>query len=367
MRCKLAVVPAEGEQYVIEEVELADLRPDEARVKIKTCSICHSDIHSQMGEHGHFEGSATGGHEAAGVVTEIGSEVTYVQPGDRVICCLVKAGCGKCYECLMGRPYMCLTNGPMQFKLPSPYRRSGGDVPTQLPGAFTGFAEYANVSENNLVKLDEGVPYEVGSIIGCAVISGFMGLLHRARLQPFESLAVIGCGGVGMSAIQGGRFMGAFPIIAVDVDDSKLQRAKGFGADQTVNAKSGDVVAAVKRICPGGVDHAVVCVAGPGIKRQALDMLHPTGRLTCIGHGTYESEMLHDFSAMDFFGGRTLTGSGMGATNTRLDIPRLMALYRAGLLKVEEMIDGRYPLERINEAIDSALHAGALKNVIVFD
>ena len=368
MRCKVAILPAVGEQYVIEEVELAELKPGEARVQMKTCSICHSDLHSQMGEHGHFDGSATGGHEATGVVTEVGSEVTYVKPGDRVICCLIKAGCGRCYECLMGRPYMCLTNGPQQFKTPGPYTRDNGDVPIQLPGAFTGFAEYSNVSENNLIKLDDDIPYEVGSIISCAVISGFIGLMHRACVKPFESLVVVGCGGVGMSAIQGGRFVGAFPVVAVEIDNGKLVRAKEFGATHTVNPKTTDAAAAVKDICnPLGADHAIVCVAGPGIKRQALDMLHPTGRLTCIGHGTYEAEMLTDFSAMDFFSGRTLTGSGMGATLIRLDIPRLMALYRHGILKVDEMIDGRYPWEQINEANDSAIHGGVLKNVLVFD
>ncbi len=367
MRCKLAVVPAVGEPYVIEEVELADLKPDEVRVKMKTCSICHSDIHSQMGEHGHYEGSATGGHEATGVVTEIGSAITYVKPGDRVICCLVKAGCGRCSECLRGRPQTCLTNGPMQFKQPGPYTRDNGEVPIQLPGAFTGFAEYANIPENNIVKLDDGVPHEVGSIISCAVISGFIALLRRAHVRAFESLAVIGCGGVGMSAIQGGRFVGAFPVIAVDVDGKKLERAKEFGADLTINPKKVDAVKAVKEMSGGGVDHAVVCVAGAGIKRQALEMLNGTGRLTCIGHGTYEDEMLTEFSAMDFFGGRTLTGSGMGASHTRLDLPRLMALYKAGRLKVDEMIDGRYSLEQINEANESAVHGGALKNVIVFD
>lgn len=367
MRCKLAIAPAVGKQYVIEEAELADLKPHEARVKIKTCSICHSDIHSQMGEHGSFEGSATGGHEVTGVVTEVGSEITYVKPGDRVICCLVFAGCGKCHECLMGRPYMCLTNGPMEFKVPGPYTRDNGEVPIQLAGAFTGFAEYTNVAEQNLIKLDDEVPYEVGSIISCAVISGFGGLLHRACVKPFESLVVVGCGGVGMSAIQGGRFVGAFPIIAVDIDDNKLERAKEFGADRTVNAKNGKMVDMVKEICSAGADHAIVCVAGSGIKRQALDTLHPTGRLTCIGHGTYEDERLTEFSAMDFFGGRTLTGSGMGASTTRLDIPRLMALYKAGRLKVDEMVDGRYSLEQINEAQESAMHGGALKNVIVFE
>ncbi|MBN1629231.1 MAG: alcohol dehydrogenase catalytic domain-containing protein [Thermoleophilia bacterium] len=368
MRCKVAVLPAVGELYVIEEVELAGLKPNEARVKMKTCGICHSDLHSQMGEHGHFDGSATGGHEATGVVTEVGSEVTYVKPGDRVICCLIKAGCGHCFECLMGRPYMCVNNGPQQFKVPGPYTRDNGDVPIQLPGAFTGFAEYANVSENNLVKLDDDIPHEVGSIISCAVISGFIGLLHRACVKPFESLVVIGCGGVGVSAIQGGRFVGAFPIVGVDIDDGKLERAKGFGLDYTVNPKTCDAVATVRELCDGrGADHAMVCVAGPGIKRQALDMLHLTGRLTCIGHGTYEAEMLTEFSAMDFFSGRTLTGSGMGATNIRLDIPRLMALYRMGHLKVDEMIDGRYRLEQINEANESAVHGGVLKNILVFD
>ncbi|MCX8031952.1 MAG: alcohol dehydrogenase catalytic domain-containing protein [Thermoleophilia bacterium] len=368
MKCKVAVSPRMGAPYVIEEVEIADLKPNEARVKIKSCSICHSDIHSQMGEHGAFEGSSTGGHEAAGIVTEVGSEVTYVKPGDRVICCLVKAGCGQCRECLLGRPMFCLKNGPMAFKQPSPYRRANGDVPIQMPGAFSGFAEYANVPEPNLVKLDDDVPFEVGSILSCAMISGFGAVLHRAQVKPFQSVVVLGCGGVGMSAIQGARFVGGYPVVAVDTVESKLERAKGFGATHTINPKKSEVVAEVRKITDGmGADHVILCVAAPGLKRQAVDMLSPTGRVTCIGHRTYEDELLGDISAMDFFSGRTLTGSAMGAVTTRLDIPRLMALYRAGILKVDEMIDGRYPLEQINEANESLLEGKALKNVIVFD
>ena len=367
MRCKIALIPSIKEPFIIEEVELSDPKPNEVRLKVKACSICHSDIHSILGEHGGFEGAGTAGHEVSGVIDAVGSDVSYVMPGDRVMATLVKAGCGHCSECLSGRFIRCLTNGGIVFQQKGPYVRANGDVPIQTGGAFTGFAEYTNVPEDNLVKLDDDIPYDIGAILTCAVISGFYGVLHRACVRPFESLVVVGCGGVGISAVQGARFAGAFPVIALDTLDSKLERAKGFGATHIINPKNCDPVVEVKSICNSyGAEHVILSVAAPGLKRQALDMLQPVGRLTVIGHISYEHEFLGDINVLDLMKGRAIIGSAMGAVTIRRDIPRLCRLYKHGLLKVDEMIDGRFPLEQINEAVASVRQGGALKNVIVF-
>jgi S-(hydroxymethyl)glutathione dehydrogenase/alcohol dehydrogenase len=367
MKCHAAIIPAIKKPFFIEEVELSDPKPNEARIRVKACSVCHSDIHTVLGEHEVFEGSATAGHEVAGIVDAVGSDVTYVKKGDHVLATLVKAGCGTCSECLSGRFCRCLNNGGIVFKQKGPYTRKNGDVPLQTAGAYTGFAEYTNVPENNLVRLEDDIPFEVGAILSCAMISGFFAVQHRACVKPFESVAVIGCGGVGMSAVQGARFVGAFPVIAVDTQDTKLDRARLFGATHTVNPSKGDPVLSVKEICNNyGAEHVILSVAARGLKSQAFDMLQPTGRLTIIGHASRADEFLSDLNALDFMKGKVLTGSAMGAVTTRLDIPRLCRLYRHGLLKVDEMIDGRFELAQINEAFDGVAHGGALKNVVVF-
>jgi len=365
MKCKIAIVPEMGEPFIFEEVELAEPKAHEVRLKVMTCTICHSDIHGVRGEHGPFDGCATAGHEIAGIIDAVGNGVTYVKPGDRVLCGVVRAGCGVCMNCMRDRSWFCENLPQVGFRLPGPYTRSNGLVPVQTNLGATGFAEYTNAHESFLCRIDDDIPYAVGSALACGFITGFGAILNRSMVNPGESVAVIGCGGVGLSAIQGARVSGACPIIAIDVLDSKLELAKKCGATHTINAKDCDPVDAVKAINKYGADHTIIAVAGTGIKRQAFNLTAPWGQAVLIGHGRPEDEMMHDFGAMEFLQGKKFTGSVMGAVKLRRDIPKYMDMYRKGIVDIDCMLTGRFPLEKLNEAFYDSEFGGALKNIVV--
>jgi Zn-dependent alcohol dehydrogenase len=364
MKCRVAITEGMGEPFVIEEAELAEPKENEVRLKVMTCSICHSDIHGVRGEHGHYEGCATAGHEIAGIVDAIGHNVTYVKPGDRVICGVIRAGCGICDNCLRDRPWFCENLPPIQFRRPGPYTRANGKIPVQTNAGATGFAEYTNCHESLLCKIDDDIPYAVASAFACGFITGFGAILNRCRVRPGESVAVVGCGGVGLSAVQGARVSGACPIIAIDVIDSKLELAKKCGATHIINPKNRNPAEAVKAINKYGADHTIIAVAGKGIKRQAFDITAPWGEAVMIGHNRPEDEMLDDFCAMEFLPGKRFTGCIMGAVTLRRDVPKYMDMYRKGIVDIDCMLTHKFTLDQLNEAFHDAEH-GALKNVIV--
>ena len=364
MKCKVAIAEEMGAPFVIEEAELAEPKDYEVRLKVMTCTICHSDLHGIRGEHGPYEGCATAGHEIAGIIDAVGDKVTYVKPGDRVLCGVVRAGCGVCDNCLRNRSWFCENLPPVAFRAPGPYTRSNGKIPIQTNLGATGFAEYTNAHEAFLCKIDDDIPYAVASALACGFITGFGAILNRCQVKPGESVAVVGCGGVGLSAVQGARVSGACPIYAIDVLDSKLELAKKCGATHTINAKNCNPVDAVKEIYRYGADHTIIAVAGEGIKRQAVDITAPWGQTVIIGHGLREEEMMHEFSAMEFLSGKRFTGSVMGAVTLRRDIAKYMDYYRKGIVDIDCMLTNRFTLDQLNEAFYDSEH-GALKNIVV--
>ena len=365
MKCKVAIAEKMGAPFVIEEVELAEPKEFDVRIKVMTCTICHSDLHGVRGEHGAYEGCATAGHEIAGLVDAVGSKVTYVKPGDRVLCSVMRAGCGYCENCMRGHAWHCENLQPVAFRQPGPYTRANGTVPIQTNLGATGFAEYTNSHEAFLCKIDDDIPYVVASALACGFIAGFGAIMNRCQVKPGESVAVIGCGGVGLSAIQGARVSGACPIIAIDILDSKLELAKKCGATHCINAKDQDPVDAVKAIKKLGVDYSLIAIAGKGIKRQAFNMTAPWGLSVMIGHGRPEEEMLGDFCAMEFMQGKRFTGSAMGAVKLRVDIPKYMEYYRNGIVDIDSMLTNKFTLDQLNEALYDSEHSGALKNIVV--
>ena len=364
MKCRVAIAEKMGAPFVIEEAELSEPKEYEARIKTMTCTICHSDLHGVRGEHGAFEGCATAGHEIAGIIDAVGSKVTYVKPGDRVLCGVIRAGCGICENCMRGHYWYCENLPPVAFRAPGPYTRSNGTVPIQTNLGATGFAEYTNAHESFLCKIDDDVPYPVASALACGFITGFGAILNRCQAKPGESVAVIGCGGVGLSAVQGARVSGACPIIAIDVADNKLELAKKCGATHAINARDCDPVEAVRAVSRYGADHTIIAVAGKGIKRQAFDITAPWGEAVIIGHGRPEDEMMDDFGAMEFLSGKRFTGSVMGAVALRRDIPKYMDMYRKGIIDIDCMLSKRFTLDRLNEAYADA-ERGAIKNIVV--
>jgi len=362
---KAAICYEFSKPLVIEEVTLDPPGRGDVKIRLAATAICHSDIHAIKGEHGNLPLPAVPGHEIAGYVEEVGKGVTYVKPGDPVIASIMPEGCGHCYYCRIGLSNQCLTN-KLYLYGKGRYTNKKGQRLTQYAGAVAGFAEYAVIPEINLLKVPADLPVDRACLLACGVISGFGAVVNRARVTINSSVAVIGCGGVGLNAIQGAVFSGAYPVIAVDVRDSKLETAKVFGATHTVNAKKEkDPIKKVQELTYGrGADYVFVAVAGIEILRQGFLMSARDGTTVVIGHG--HGEQLSAFTPTDFMGGRKLTGSAMGAVRLRIDVPRLIELYKIGRLKLDELISGHYSFERINEALASSEKGEVIRNVIMF-
>jgi S-(hydroxymethyl)glutathione dehydrogenase/alcohol dehydrogenase len=361
-----AVCYETGKPLVIEEVILDPLGKGDVKVRMAACAICHSDIHSLKGEHGSPPLPAVPGHELSGYVEAVGEGVTYVKPGDHVIGSIIPEGCGQCYYCRTGLPDMCTTNRLYLYGKGRMTNKKGQRL-GQYAGAVAGFTEYAVIPEVNLVKVPEDLRMDRACLLACGVISGWGAVVNRAKVTPGSSVAVVGSGGVGLNAIQGAAYSGAYPIIAVDVRESKLEIAKDFGATHTVNSKKEkDPIKAVHDITYGrGADYVFQVVAGIDILRQAFMMSARNGTTVVIGHGV--GEQMTAFSPLDFMGGKKLTGSAMGAARLRMDIARLIELYRMDKLKLDELISRQYPFEKINEALASSDKGEAIRNVLIFE
>jgi Zn-dependent alcohol dehydrogenase len=345
----------------IEEVVLDPPARGQVKVKVAATAVCHSDIHDIKGE---LPGRLpfVGGHESAGHVAETGDGVTSVRAGDPVVVSLLKS-CGECFYCITGLPHLCQN---MMAPPRSPSLRTGRGEALVQKGNIGGFAEYVLVDESQVVKVPPEMPLDRACLLACGVSTGFGGVVNRARVRPFNSVVVIGTGGVGINAIQGAAYSGASPIIAVDVLDKKLETARAFGASHTVNAGSTDAAEQVRGLTSGrGADYVFVTVGSIAAIKQGLTMTGKRGQVVIIGLPPAKDTMT--FSPLELIPSeRTLTGGFMGSANLRIDIPRLVSLYQSGRLRLDELITGRYPLDRINEAIVSTEKGEALRNVIVF-
>jgi S-(hydroxymethyl)glutathione dehydrogenase / alcohol dehydrogenase len=355
-----------GKPLVIEDIILDPVGKADVKIRMAACAICHSDIHSLKGEHNAPPLPAIPGHELSGYVEEVGEGVTYLKPGDHVIGSIIPEGCGQCYYCRVGLPDMCTTNRLFLYGKGRSANIKGQRV-GHFAGAVAGFTEYMVIPEVNLVKVPDDLPMDRACLLACGVISGWGAVVNRAKVMPGSSVCVVGSGGVGLNAIQGAVYSGAYPIVAVDILDSKLETAKKFGATHTVNSKiEKDPIKAVFDITYGrGADFVFQVVAGIDILRQAFMMSARNGMTVVIGHGV--GEQMTAFSPLDFMGGKRLTGSAMGAARLRMDIARLIELYRAGKLKLDEIISGHFPFAKINEAIAQSERGTDLRNVIMFE
>ena len=360
---KAAITYEFGKPMVIDDLELAPPQDTgEVKVKIAACAICHSDITYADGGWGGRPPQVFG-HEAAGTVVETGPGVHSVKVGDRVLVTLLRS-CGHCATCERGRPTICRT----KFRLdrePPLKNREGTPV---KQGLRTGaFAEYVVVDQSQLAPIPDDLPFDVASLLSCGVITGFGAVVNTAQMRAGASAAVVGCGGVGLNAVQGAAYAGAFPLLAVDVAEEKLETAKAFGATHTANAASGDARAAALEISGGrGMEYVFTAVGSPRVIEQGISLLAPGGTLTIVGMPPTGD--MTSFDATDLAdGGMRILGSKMGSTRLRADIPKLLELHREGRLKLEELITGRFPLEEINRGIEEVRAGRGLRNVIVFE
>jgi S-(hydroxymethyl)glutathione dehydrogenase/alcohol dehydrogenase len=361
VKLKAAVCYETGKPLVVEEVDIDPPKASEVKVKIAATAVCHSDIHMFKGELP-FKPPLVGGHESAGYVDEVGEGVTGFQPGDRVVISLM-TNCGKCKYCRTGRSWLCNAAWPLE-KEARMHNKKGQDLPQ--PFKIGSFAEYNIVHESGLIKIPDDMPFDRASLLACGVITGFGAVVNRAKPEVMSSCVIIGCGGVGLNAVQGAAISGAYPIIAVDIVDDKLKAARTFGATHTANSSRGDAVKEIQALTDGGSDYVFVTVGSVNAISQAVSMSGPRGMTVIVGLPGFQN-ILEIPPFVFIKDERMLTGSYMGSTQYQTEIPKLVELYKAGILKLDELITARYPLDDINKAIELVERGKALRNVIMFE
>ncbi len=359
---RAAVCRAFGEPLAIEDVTLDPPGPGEVKVRVAACAICHSDI---LYADGAWGGSlpAVYGHEAAGVVSEVGPGVDGFRPGDHAVVTLIRS-CGRCRACVQGAAVTCETR--FRLDAESPVRRLDGQLLVQ--GLRTGaFAEYVLVDASQAVAIPASVPLDAASLLACGVITGFGAVVNTAGVRPGATVVVIGAGGVGLNAVQGAAVAGARTIIAVDVIETKLEAARRFGATHALHAGDSSLAGEVRRITDGrGADYVFVTVGDKRAFQQAFGLAARSGAVVLVGMPPTGVTVEIDPGEVAGDNQRIL-GSKMGGSHIQSDIPNLVALYQQGRLKLDELISGRFSLDQINDAIASAKGGTALRNVIVFD
>ncbi|WP_284948229.1 Zn-dependent alcohol dehydrogenase [Acidisoma cladoniae] len=358
---KAAVLHAPGEPLTIEDVEIAFPGPREVLVRTSVTGLCRSDLHFIDGAFPHPLPLVLG-HEAAGIVKAVGRDVTYVRAGDPVVLCL-SVFCGHCRHCLTGHPAMCDT--PEVNLPPGVSRRMSwhGETLHQFYNTST-FAEQILVHEHAVVKIRPDMPLDRAALLGCAVLTGTGAIFHCAGLRPGESVAIVGCGGVGLAAINGAALAGAGRIIAIDTQPSKLALARTLGATETVDARDTDIAEAVLDLTHGGVDHAIECIGSKRTAEAAFAMLAPRGLATIVGIPPWGTKL--ELDAISMLADRRIQGSRMGSNRFRLDIPQLVDFYLQGRLKLDHMISDRLTLPEINLGFERMRAGTALRQIIAF-
>ncbi len=360
---KAAVLFESPGKLSIEEVRIDRPRPREVLIRVGATGLCHSDLH-YLERPAPLKGPTVLGHEGAGVVEAVGSDVTYVRPGDHVIT-FPTGFCGQCEWCLAGRPTLCGQQGLQRSSDDEPrLRLSGGERCEQFVGLAT-FAEEMLVHENAMVKIDPDMPLDRAAIVGCAVPTGVGAVIRTAKVPPGATVAVIGCGGVGLNCIQGAVIAGASRVVAIDINDGKLARARTFGATDTINNSSGDADQQIGELLggSGGVDYAFEAIGTKATCELAFALLRPGGTATLIGvppAGKLE------LPTGDFLRERRLQGSLMGSVRFRQDVPYFLDLYRSGRLKLDELVSNRITLEEINEGYEAITDGSVARSVVVF-
>ena len=346
----------------VESVEISKPGPREVLVRTMAAGVCHSDLHFYNGTYPGRTPCVLG-HESAGIVEEVGSDVNYVQKGDHVITCL-SVFCGHCEDCLTGHMSRCQ----------SPEVRRGRDDESRLSiegghveqfANLGSFAELMLVHEHSVAKIREDMPLDRAALIGCGVTTGVGAVIHTAAVEPGATVAVIGCGGVGLSCINGAALAGAGRVIAVDRIPAKLELARKFGATDTVNASDGDPVAQVRELTEGGVHYSFEAIGLKITAEQAFQMLRRGGTATVIG--MIPPGQMVTLHGPDFLAEKKIQGSMMGSNHFRVDMPRFVDFYLQGKLHLDDMVASRIKLSEINDAMAQLETGEVARNVIMFD
>jgi S-(hydroxymethyl)glutathione dehydrogenase / alcohol dehydrogenase len=361
---KAAVLEEYQQPLRIQDVSIDPPRSSEVLVRIGATGVCHSDYHVIKGEW-QYGLPIILGHEAAGVIEAIGPNVSGVQPGDHVVLSF-RPACGVCRLCALGRSVLCEGRTGDRFKMhdgSARVHRDGQEL--AVLGRVGSFAEQVVVPAEQVVPVRKDVSMEVLALIGCAVTTGVGAVVNAAKVEPGSSVAVIGCGGVGLNVIQGAALVNASRIIAVDLLDNKLEYARQFGATDTINARNGDAVEQVRELTGGGADYAFEVIGNGKTVEQAIEMTRTAGTACIVGMAPQGSRS--SFDPLLFVTRETkLIGTWYGSARPRIDFPRMVELTLAGKLKVQELISRRYSLDQINEGFDRLGRGEVARGVIVF-
>ena len=355
-----------NEPVVVEPISIEAPRRGEVMVKLAACGVCHSDLSATNGTLS-MQLPLILGHEAAGEVVEVGEGVGEFALGDHVVSSFIYM-CGKCRFCAMGRPVLCVDQGKALTTLPDGTLRTR-DAEGRALNVFSGcgvMAEYATLSVENVVKIDRAVPLDRAALVGCAVTTGVGAVFNTARVVPGSSVAVFGCGGVGLNVVQGARIAGAGRIVAIDTLAAKLEMAKQFGATDTVLARPGeDPVKQIKKLTGGGPDYAFECVGSGELASLSFRAIGRGGMAVVVGLAKpSDSTAVRTMSLP--FEEKTLKGSYFGSCVPRVDFPRMLALYLAGRLKLDELITRRYTIDEAPQAFVDLQSGRNARGVIEF-
>jgi len=351
---------------VVEEITVDSPKRGEVMVKLAACGVCHSDLSATNGTIA-LPPPLVLGHEAGGEVVEVGEGVVGLAAGDHVVSSFIYM-CGKCRFCSSGRPVLCLEQHKA-FTTPLEGTSRTHDQAGKPLGIFSGcgvMAEYATVSVENVVKIDPKIPLDRAALVGCAVTTGVGAVFNTAHVEPGSTVAVFGCGGVGLNVIQGAAIAGAERIIAIDTMEGKLGMAKQFGATDTLLAKPGeDVAKALKKMTGIGPDYAFECVGTGALAETAYRAIRRGGKAVVVGVARPTDAM--SFKPMTMvFEEKTLQGSYFGSSVPRIDFPKMLHLYMAGKLKLDELITRRYSIDEAPLAFADLESGKNARGVIVF-
>jgi NDMA-dependent alcohol dehydrogenase len=363
-KAKAALCRAHNAPVSVETVEVDPPKRGEVAVKLGACGVCHSDLSAITGTIA-LPLPLVLGHEGAGVVEEVGEGVAGLAKGDHVVFSFVYM-CGKCRFCAAGRPVLCLDQGkalvtPLEG---TPRVRDAAGTPLNIFSGCGSMAQYATVSAENLIKIDPKIPLDCAALVGCGVTTGVGAVFNTAKVEPGSSVAVFGCGGVGLSVIQGARIAGAEKIIAIDTLQPKLEMAKKFGATDALLFQD-DVVKPLKKMTGGGPDYAFECVGSGELAGVAYRAIRRGGLAVVVGvakpgDSTSVRTMTLPFEE------KTLTGSYFGSCVPRVDFPRMLGLYLAGRLQLEELITRRYSIDEAPQAFADLQAGKNARGVIAF-
>jgi S-(hydroxymethyl)glutathione dehydrogenase/alcohol dehydrogenase len=353
---KAAVLNQRRQPLSLENLDLVAAGPGEVEVALMASGVCHSDLH-------HIQRDTPTvlpvvlGHEGAGVVREVGPNVTRVKPGDHVIIAFGPK-CGECYYCVRGMPYLCTPAAPARKRL---YR---GDEPINQFLEVATFAERTVVSEKNVVKIRDDAPLDKCCLVACGVTTGVGAVVNTARVEPGSNVVVIGTGGVGLNVVQGARLAGAARIIAVDVRDNKLEIARSMGATHLINSTKDNPVDRVKALTGGyGADYAFEVIGLPVTISQAYESVRKGGVAVVVGVSDENAELTFKPVWM-MRQSKTLMGCSYGSARPQVDFPRIVDLYMEGKLQLDELVSRRYGLDGVNEAF-RAMEAGEVARGII--